>query len=163
MRGGEVGQRHPGGMPEGSRGGRAKRYPPRFRHGKKSHPGGVLEPVFCTANLASRRDAGVAAHAPGVTSRTALLNPPATFWHPAGMARRGMQPFSCSTENGGEPSFPLVAGFDQERRKNPVKDSVNFTGSLRFTVVFRGARSFGNVQTVQSCFSGGLPMIRCAH
>ena len=41
-------------------GGRAKRYP-RFRHGKKSHPGGVPEPVFCAENLASRRDAGVAA------------------------------------------------------------------------------------------------------
>ena len=55
-------------------GGRAKRYP-RFRQGKKSHPGGVPEPVFYAENLASRGDAGVAAHAPGVSSRTALLNP----------------------------------------------------------------------------------------
>ena len=55
-------------------GGRAKRYP-RFKRGKKSHPGGLPEPVSCAENLASRRDAGVAAHAPGVSSRTALLNP----------------------------------------------------------------------------------------
>ena len=41
-------------------------------------------------------------------------------------------------------SFPIVAGFDLERSKNPVKDSVNFTGSLRFTGVVRGARRFGN-------------------
>jgi len=25
------------------------------------------------------------------------------IWHPAGMARRAMRPFSCSTENSGEP------------------------------------------------------------
>ena len=28
--------------------------------------------------------------------------PPATFWHPAGMAKRGMRPFSYSTDNSGE-------------------------------------------------------------
>ena len=36
-------------------GGRAKRYP-RFRHGKKSYPGGVPEPVFCAEHLAARRE-----------------------------------------------------------------------------------------------------------
>ena len=41
-------------------------------------------------------------------------------------------------------SFPIVAGFDLERSKNPVKDSVTFTASLRFTGVVRGARRFGN-------------------
>ena len=55
-------------------GGRAKRYP-RFRRGKKSHPGGVPEPVFCAENLASRRDAGVAAqHRRSVSSRASKQN-----------------------------------------------------------------------------------------
>ena len=39
----------------------------------------------------------------GVPSRTSLLHPPATFWHPAGMARRGVRPFSYSTDNSGVP------------------------------------------------------------
>ncbi len=55
-------------------GGRAKRYP-RFRRGKKSHPGGVPDPVFCAENLASRRDAGVAAqHRRSVSSRAPKQN-----------------------------------------------------------------------------------------
>ena len=72
-------------------GGRAKRYP-RFSQGKKSHPGGVPERLFCAENLASRRDAGVAAPAPGVSSRTALLNSGRPSGIPLGWPREACGP-----------------------------------------------------------------------
>ena len=72
-------------------GGRAKRYP-RFSQGKKSHPGRVPERLFCAEHLASRRDAGMAAHAPGVSSHTALLNPRLPSGIPLGWPREACGP-----------------------------------------------------------------------
>ena len=90
---------------------------------------------------------------------------PATIFHDGFEAGSISPAWEISTTGDGRvrASFPLVAGFDQERRQIPVKDPVSFTGSLRSTGVVRGAKRFGNVQTVQPCFFGGLPMSRCAH
>ena len=63
---------------------------PPVRRGKKSHPGGVPESASAAQNLASRRDAGATAHTGGVVAPGAP-QPPATFWHPAGMTKRGMR------------------------------------------------------------------------
>ncbi len=90
---------------------------PPVRRGKKSHPGGVPESASAAQNLASSRDAGATAHTGGVVAPGAP-QPPATFWHPAGMTKRGVRPFSYSTENSGVPHWQRIVVVNCPRQTN---------------------------------------------
>ena len=90
-------------------GGRAKRYL-RFRQGQELHPGGVPEQRSARVVWHPSGMGGATTHAPGISSRVALLNPRLPSGIPPGWLSEHFPPFSHSTEKSEEPCPRLQLG-----------------------------------------------------